>query len=84
LVAPSAARRAGSALGDSIAAAPGEGEYGFQGTRVNGWAYGVTVTFSSRLESAAASGTFELWIETVDECAGTYDGSFVVESFSAS
>lgn len=75
----------GSTSGEiSIAAAPGEGSYGFQGTRVNGWAYGVVVTLSSRLASGAASGTFELWIETVDECAGIYDGSLVVEPFSAS
>ena len=51
---------------------PGEGYYGFVGTRTFGYAYGVEITLSRRLASGTVTGQVELWTETVDECAGTY------------
>lgn len=54
---------------------PGDGAYGFVGTRSWGYSKDVTVTMSRRLETGSASGTVELYTETVDECAGTGDGS---------
>ena len=58
---------------------PGEGYYGFVGTRTFGYAYGVEITLSRRLASGTVTGQVELWTETVDECAGIYgDGSSVI------
>lgn len=55
---------------------PGDGGYGFVGTRTWGYAKGdITVTLSRRLETGSASGTMELYTETVDECAGIDEGS---------
>lgn len=53
-------------------AVPGEGYYGFVGTRTYGWAYDVQITFSRRLETGTVTGHVDLWTETVDECAGIY------------
>lgn len=51
---------------------PGEGYYGFVGTRTFGYSGDVEITFSRRLETGTVTGQVELWTETVDECAGTY------------
>jgi hypothetical protein len=51
---------------------PGDGYYGFVGTRTFGYSGDVEITFSRRLETGTVTGHVELWTETVDECAGTY------------
>lgn len=53
---------------------PGEEFYGFVGTRTWGYAYDLTIEFSRRLESGTATGTVDLFTETVDECNGIYGG----------
>ena len=59
---------------------PGEGYYGFVGTRTWGYAYDVTIDFSRRLETGSATGQVELYTETVDECNGVYGGDAVAET----
>lgn len=54
------------------ATGPGEGYYGFVGTRTYGFASDVQITFTRRLEAGAVTGHAELWTETVDDCAGVY------------
>ena len=53
-----------------------DGGYGFTGTRIQGWANGLTVTVDSKLSAGSAAGDFEIALETVDECAGSYDVAF--------
>jgi hypothetical protein len=53
-----------------------DGVYGFQGTRIQGWANGLTVNVDSKLGAGSAAGDFEIAIETVDECAESYDVVF--------
>ena len=57
----------------------GEKPYGFVGTRTSGWAFDLEVTLSRRLETGTATGSVELYTETVDECNGIYGGEPVVE-----
>ena len=52
-----------------------EESYGFQGTRVYGWANELTVDVGGRLSDASAAGLFDLTVETVDECVGSYDAT---------
>ena len=59
---------------------PGDGYYGFVGTRTYGWATDLHITLSKRLETGTATGTAELFTETVDECAGVYGGDPVSET----
>jgi hypothetical protein len=54
---------------------PGEGYYGFVGTRTFGYSGDVEITFSRRLETGTVTGHVELWTQTVDECAGIYGDS---------
>jgi hypothetical protein len=56
---------------------PGEGEYGFVGTRTWGYAYDVQIDLPRRLETGHATGTVDLFTETVDECNGVYGGDAV-------
>jgi hypothetical protein len=58
---------------------PGDEPYGFRGTRTWGFASDVEITFSGRLASGSATGTFDLYTETVDECAGIYGGDADVQ-----
>ena len=59
---------------------PGEGDFGFVGTRTWGYAEGgVTVDLSRRLDSGHATGSIELYTATVDECAGDYGDEAVSE-----
>jgi hypothetical protein len=53
-----------------------DGAYGFQGTRTQGWASGVTISVDAKLNAGSAAGDFEIAVETVDECAGSYDVVF--------
>jgi hypothetical protein len=64
---------------------PGDGGYGFVGTRI--WGYSkedITVTLSRRLETGSGSGTMELYTETVDECAGIDEGASETVSIDVS
>jgi len=58
---------------------PGGEYYGFVGTRTWGYAYDVEIDFSRRLETGRATGSVELYTETVDECNGVYGGDAVAE-----
>jgi hypothetical protein len=58
---------------------PGEEFYGFLGTRTYGYAYDVQIDLSRRLETGHATGTVELYTESVDECNGVYGGDAVSE-----
>lgn len=58
---------------------PGEEFYGFVGTRTYGYVFDLQVTLSRRLETGTATGSAELFTETVDECQGIYGGEPVVE-----
>jgi hypothetical protein len=58
---------------------PGEEVYGFVGTRTFGWASDLQITLSRRLETGTATGSVELYTETVDECNGIYGGDGVAE-----
>lgn len=48
--------------------------YGVVGTFSTGGGVG-SLTIGKRSDSASASGTFDIWTETYDECTGTYDGA---------
>jgi hypothetical protein len=50
-----------------------EDSFGFQGTRIQGWTEDVTLSLDTRLTSGSATADFDLAIETVDDCVGTYD-----------
>lgn len=63
---------------------PGDGFYGFVGTRTWGYGYDIQVELSRRLETGTATGTVDLYTETVDECAGIYGGDAVAEVGSLS
>jgi len=58
---------------------PGEGGYGFVGTRTWGYSESLAVDLSRRLESGHATGSIELYTATVDECAGDYGDDAVSE-----
>jgi hypothetical protein len=59
---------------------PGDGDYGFVGTRTWGYSAGtVTVDLTRRLESGHGTGSIEISTVTVDECAGVYSGDVVSE-----
>jgi hypothetical protein len=58
---------------------PGEGFYGFVGTRTYGWAFDLEITLSRRLETGTATGSAELYTETINECEGIYGGDPVAE-----
>src|SRR6185295_18451600 len=49
---------------------PGDGGYGFVGTRTWGYGSDIRLDLSRRLDSGRATGTIELFSQTVDECAG--------------
>jgi hypothetical protein len=66
----------------SCSADPDDENYGFQGTRTYGWAYDIELTLGSKLSSGSATADVELQVETVDECAGTYDVSFDASTVS--
>jgi hypothetical protein len=51
---------------------PGEEFYGFVGTRTWGFGSDVTIDISRKFETAHATGSIELYTQTVDECAGVY------------
>ncbi len=53
---------------------PGEGGYGFVGTRTSGYGSDIRLDLSRKLDSGRATGTIELYTETVDECNAVYDG----------
>jgi hypothetical protein len=55
---------------------PGDEVYGFIGQRVWGWAYDIEMSLGSKLSSATATAEFEIGIESVDECSGTYQTTF--------
>ncbi|HEX5591421.1 MAG TPA: hypothetical protein VFX65_14105, partial [Candidatus Limnocylindrales bacterium] len=64
---------------------PGEGVYGFVGTRTYGWAFDVEISLSRRLDIGTATGSIELYTETVDECAGTFgEPTFEIVALSVS
>ena len=69
-------------MADTKDTGPGEGEYGFVGTRTYGYAYDVQIDLSRRLETGHATGSVELYTETVDECNGVYGGDAVAETGS--
>jgi hypothetical protein len=52
---------------------PGDGAYGFVGTRTWGYGSDILLGLSRRLDSGRATGTIELNTQTVDECNGIYD-----------
>lgn len=58
---------------------PGDEYYGFVGTRTWGYAYDVTIDFSRRMETGSATGSVELYTDTVDECNGDYGDDPVAE-----
>jgi hypothetical protein len=58
---------------------PGEGGYGFVGTRTWGYADDLSVDLSRRLDSGHATGSIELYTATVDECAGDYGDDGISE-----
>lgn len=55
---------------------PEDEVYGFVGTRLVGWAYAVDISLGSKLGTGSATAEFELGIETIDDCSGTYDVTF--------
>jgi hypothetical protein len=61
---------------------PGEEFYGFVGTRTYGYAFDLEITLSRRLETGSATGSAELYTETVNECEGIYGGDPVAEVVS--
>jgi hypothetical protein len=61
---------------------PGDEFYGFVGTRTYGWATDLQITMSKRLETGTATGSAELYTETIDECAGIFGGDGVSETVS--
>lgn len=77
LCAPSGTVPAEPTIKDTI---PGDETYGFVGTRIWGYAYDLRIDFSRRLETGGASGTVELYTETVNECEGVYGGNAVAET----
>jgi hypothetical protein len=57
-----------------------EGEsYGFVGTRTWGYAEDLRIDFSKKFDSGRATGSFELYTETVNECEGVY-GDAITET----
>jgi hypothetical protein len=49
--------------------------YGFVGTRVGGWSSDIDIVLDSKLTAGSATGTFDVAIETVDECNGVFDST---------
>ena len=58
---------------------PGEGDYGFVGTRTYGYAYDVTDRPLAPARDRPCDRHVELFTETVDECNGVYGGDAVAE-----
>jgi hypothetical protein len=58
---------------------PGDGGFGFVGTRTWGYSDGLTIDLSRRLDSGHATGSMELYTATVDECTGDYGDDAVAE-----
>ena len=58
---------------------PGEEFYGFVGTRSWGFASDVRIDITRKFDTARATGTIELYTQTVDECAGEYGDDPVAE-----
>lgn len=63
---------------------PGDEFYGFVGTRTWGYGYDIQIELSRRLDTGTATGTIELYTETVNECEGIYGGDAVAEVGSLS
>jgi hypothetical protein len=59
---------------------PGEEFYGFVGTRTYGYAFDLQITLSRRLDTGTATGSAELYTETINECEGKYGGDAVAET----
>jgi hypothetical protein len=59
---------------------PGPEIYGFVGTRTYGSSSDIRIDFSRRLATGTASGSVEVYTDTVDECNGIYAGEPVVET----
>ncbi len=51
---------------------PGEEYYGFVGTRTWGYASDLHIDFSKKFDTGRATGSVELYTETVNECEGIY------------
>ena len=47
--------------------------YGFIGTRMYGWTSDATIAVDPKLNHAVVQGTFDVFSETVNDCAGEYD-----------
>jgi hypothetical protein len=58
---------------------PGDEIHGFVGTRTYGYAFDLHITLARRLDTGSATGSAELYTETVDECEGIYGGDPVAE-----
>jgi hypothetical protein len=62
--------------GDYVQCDPAdEYDYRFRGTRIYGWAQGLSISLDTKLRTGSASGDFEVWIETVDECTWSSEGT---------
>jgi hypothetical protein len=49
--------------------------YGFVGSRTSGWSSDLSITIDPKLNHGSASGTLELFTETVNDCTGEYEGT---------
>jgi hypothetical protein len=58
---------------------PGDEYYGFVGTRTWGYSQDLTIDFSRRFDTGHATGSVELYTQTVDECNGIYGDEPVAE-----
>lgn len=74
---PAGGGKAGPAPQDTT---PGDGAYGFVGTRTYGYSQDLRIDLSRRLETGRATGTVELYTETIDECDGVYGGDATAEA----
>lgn len=63
-------------------ASPEEEIYGFVGTRIWGWSSDVAISMTSKLTAASATGTFDIGVDTIDECTGTYDSTYDTAAIS--
>lgn len=61
---------------------PGGEYYGFVGSRTYGNVSDIHIELSRRFETGHATGTVELFTETVNECTGEYGGDPVVDTGS--
>lgn len=78
---PAAGKKVGGGKAEPVPqdTTPGDEFYGFVGTRTWGYAYDVRIDFSRQLETGSATGSVELYTETIDECNGIYGGDAVAE-----